>query len=92
MGMKRVFQQKSLNRVWESPNFYSLIPKAILSSPLYVHFENFVLTRLVRSRIQFESRRTWLLSLGISWLAALIPLVVFAVISHSISYFGFCLV
>ncbi|MFN7728783.1 MAG: hypothetical protein ACK5P7_06480 [Bdellovibrio sp.] len=86
--MKRVFQQKSLNRIWESPNFYSLIPKAVLTSPLYVHFENFIVTRLVRSRIQFESRRTWLLSLGISWLAALVPLVVFAVFSHAVSYFG----
>lgn len=79
---------KGLNRVWESPHFHILIPKAILTSPLYVHFENFILTRLLRSRIQHESRRTWLLSLGISWLAALVPLVFFAVAAHFVSYLG----
>ncbi len=79
-------QNQFLNRIWKDENFFRHLPQVFLTVAFYPHFENFWLTRLVMARLRIENRRKWLFSLGLSWLAALGPLIFIATVAHFSSY------
>ena len=74
------------NRCWGEKNFFRLLPKVMIGSLAHAGFENFWLSRLIRSRFQLETRRHWILSLGLSWLGGLGPLLVIGLAAHFLSY------